>query len=429
MIPAELIVKKRDGGRHSDQELAFLIDGYVAGDIPDYQMAAWCMAVFFRGMSDAETRTLTDRMMSSGQQLKRHASDAPRVDKHSTGGLGDKTSLILAPLLACCELHVPMLSGRGLGITGGTLDKLEAIPGLRTDLSLSEIDRQLERIGVVITGTTPELVPADARLYQLRDVTGTVASLPLITASIMSKKLVESLDALVLDVKFGSGAFMPDIPAARRLAQALVRTGQAFGLATTALITDMNQPLGAMVGNSLEVNEVLQVLDGGGPPSVRQLSVELAARPLLATGHCSSLEQARERAASVLDSGQARQRFEHMVAEQGGRLDGPLPAAPRYPVTASRAGWLTAWNCQRLGQAVIELGGGRRRAGEPIDHRVGLEVLVQPYSQVEVGQPLLNVYATHSPETPWLESLRDAAQIGDQPPPVGRTPLIAEEIL
>lgn len=428
MIAAELIVKKRDGGRHTDQELAFLVDGFVAGDIPDYQMAAWCMAVFFRGLTDHETRTLTDRMMVSGQRLKRLSADAPRVDKHSTGGLGDKTSLILAPLLACCDLHVPMLSGRGLGITGGTLDKLESIPGLRTDLNLSQIDRQLERIGVVITGTTPELVPADASLYQLRDVTGTVASLPLITASIMSKKLVESLDALVLDVKFGCGAFMPDIPAARKLAQALVQAGQAFGLATTALITDMNQPLGAMVGNALEVNEVLELLDGGGPPAVRHLTLELAARPLVATGRCSSLEQARNYASQVIDSGRARQRFEHMVAEQGGRLGGPLPVAPRYSLTASQAGWLSGWDCQRLGQAVIELGGGRRLAGDSIDHGVGLEVLVQPDSHVEVGQPLLNVYARQAPERHWLQSLRDAAQIGHQPPD-GVRPLIAEEIL
>ena len=260
-----LIAKKRDGGELSAEEIAWLVHGYVAGHVPDYQKAAWAMAVYLRGMTVAETAALTEAMLHSGRTLTWPAGGLPKVDKHSTGGIGDKVSLVLAPLLACCGVQVPMISGRGLGATGGTLDKLESIPGFRTDLSIDEMRRMLAEGGCFITGTTHDLVPADRKLYALRDVTGTVPSIPLITASIMSKKLAEGLDALVLDVKFGSGAFMKTLAEARQLAESLVATGKQMGVPTTALLTDMGQPLGRMAGNAVEVNETVTALQGNGP--------------------------------------------------------------------------------------------------------------------------------------------------------------------
>ena len=264
MNPTQLIAKKRDAGELTAEEVAFLIDGHVAGRIPDYQMAALLIAMFLRGLTDAETAAMTDSMLRSGVTLAWPESALPRVDKHSTGGIGDKVSLPLAPLLACCDVCVPMLSGRGLGPTGGTLDKLESIAGFRTDLSLDEIHRLTQEVGCVITGTTPELVPADRQLYALRDVTATVPSVPLITASIMSKKLAEGLSGLVLDVKFGRGAFMKTRVIARELAAGMVAVGTRMGVATTALLTDMNQPLGRMAGNAVEVAESLDCLTAAG---------------------------------------------------------------------------------------------------------------------------------------------------------------------
>jgi len=264
MHPSSIIVKKRDGGVLDPADISFFVDGYVRGEIPDYQMSALAMAIFLRGMDHEETVTLTEKMLASGKTLCWASGSVPKVDKHSTGGIGDKVSIILAPLLACCDLHVPMLSGRGLGTTGGTLDKLESISGFRADLNIDEIQRLTERVGCVITGTTEDLAPADRKLYALRDVTGTVPSIPLIVASIMSKKLAENVDALVLDVKFGSGAFMKSIEEARQLAFTLVEVGQRMNVKTTALLTDMNQPLGRMVGNAVEVDEAVEVLKGNG---------------------------------------------------------------------------------------------------------------------------------------------------------------------
>src|SRR5262245_22400391 len=277
MNPAVLIAKKRDGRELARNEIVYLVHGFTRGTIPEYQMAAFAMAVFLQGMTTDETAALTDAMLQSGVWLVWPQRDRPIVDKHSTGGIGDKTSLVLAPLLACCGLAVPMISGRGLGATGGTLDKLEAIPGFRTDLSPAEIQATVERVGCAITGASAEIVPADRKLYALRDVTATVPSIPLITASIMSKKLAESLDALVLDVKFGSGAFMKTLADARRLAQSLVATGKRMGVRTTALLTDMNQPLGRMAGNLVEVHEVIACLKGEGPADLWELTRELAA--------------------------------------------------------------------------------------------------------------------------------------------------------
>ena len=286
MQPAALIAIKRDGLELSDQQIDSFVSGVADGRIPDYQAAAMLMAIYLRGMSPRETARLTAAMLHSGTRLQWPDDGIPVVDKHSTGGLGDKTSLILAPLLAECGVRVPMLSGRGLGPTGGTLDKLESIPGFRTSLSIVELQQQVLSLGCVITGTTAELAPADRRLYALRDVTGTVSSIPLITGSIMSKKLSESLAALVLDVKFGSGAFMKTAAEAAQLAESLVRTGTSMHVRTTALLTDMNQPLGAMCGNALEVQEAVQVMQGHGPADVRRLSVQLAAQVLVDSAAC-----------------------------------------------------------------------------------------------------------------------------------------------
>src|SRR4051812_43079517 len=291
-LPALIIARKRDGAALGSAEISSFIAGYSRGEIPDYQMAALAMAIYLRGMTTEETAALTDAMLASGQRMQWNSGGKPKVDKHSTGGIGDKTSLILAPLLACCGLAVPMISGRGLGATGGTLDKLEAIPGFRTDLSLEGIQEITERVGCVITGATAEIAPADKKLYALRDVTATVPSIPLITASIMSKKLAESLDALVLDVKFGTGAFMKSLESARILARSLVDTGKRMGVKTSALLTDMNQPLGRMAGNLVEVHESIATLEGRGPPDLWDCTRELAAELLLLTGQARGREEA-----------------------------------------------------------------------------------------------------------------------------------------
>jgi pyrimidine-nucleoside phosphorylase len=392
MLPAVIIGKKRDGEELTKDEIQFLIDGYANGEIPDYQMSAWAMAVFIRGMTEQETACLTNCMIESGEVMRRQGSEV-RVDKHSTGGLGDKTSLILAPLLACFDLHVPMISGRGLGITGGTLDKLEAIPGFRTDLTTREIDNQLSEIGCVITGATESLVPADRKLYALRDVTATVPSIPLITASIMSKKLAESLDALVLDVKFGSGAFMTSLQEALKLAASLVRTGQRMQVDTRALLTDMSQPLGTMVGNANEVNESIDILRGEGPQDTRDLTLELGASLLFQTKKAPSLASAREQLEKRLDDGSAWIRFQKMVRAQGGRIDSHLPLAESYEIESNTEGYLYSWDGQLLGQSMIELGGGRRIAIQRIDHGVGLEMLVRKGDSVLPGQPIIRVYS------------------------------------
>ncbi len=369
-----------------------MIDGFVSNEVPEYQMSAWAMAVLCRGMDEREIADLTECMLNSGVRLNR-ASDRPRVDKHSTGGLGDKTSLILAPLLACFELDVPMLSGRGLGITGGTLDKLEAISGYRCDLSTSEIDNQLKSIGCVITGTTPEITPADRKLYGLRDVTGTVPSIALITASIMSKKLAESLDALVLDVKYGSGAFMRNRADADKLAKSLVDTGIRMNVPTQAIMSDMNQPLGRMVGNACEVNESLDILRGQGPADTRDLTLALCAPLLMATGKATTSQDALQQLAAKIDNGQALKRFQQMVEHQSGKFVDKLTLANDYMLESPATGQLMKLDGQKLGQAVIELGGGRRKLSDSVDHQVGLEMLVRLGDSVVRGQPMIRVFA------------------------------------
>jgi pyrimidine-nucleoside phosphorylase len=390
MLPQWIIEKKRDGGELSGEEIQFLISGYTAGTIPEYQMAAFAMAVYFKGMTLRETAALTFAMMNSGKTIDPAALPGIKADKHSTGGIGDKTSIILAPLAAACGLTVPMISGRGLGITGGTLDKLESIPGFRTDLSEQAFFQTLEKTGCAMIGQTAELVPADKKLYALRDVTGTVPSIPLITASIMSKKLAEGIDALVLDVKWGKGAFMKGIEPARELAQAMVDVGQRMGKKVRALITDMNTPLGRAAGNALEVQECLDVLRGGGPGDLRELTVELVFHML----DLSNVRKTRAEIFQTLDSGAALKKFEAMVAAQGGSVDWKFAGASiQQPLRAPAGGIVTGVDAERIGRGVLLLGAGRRQTGDTIDPAVGIAQMKKPGETVKKGEPLAMIFS------------------------------------
>ena len=385
-----LIERKRDGGALTAEEIAGLVRGYVSGEVPDYQMAALAMAVFFRGMSDAETTALTMEMRDSGEVFAWPAGTPPKVDKHSTGGVGDKVSLVLAPLLACEGVWVPMISGRGLGFSGGTLDKLESIPGFRVDLVWPEMLAQLERVGCFIAGQTANFCPADKKLYALRDVTGTVASLPLIVASIMSKKLAESLDRLVLDVKFGRGAFMQNREDAQKLADAMVAVGRGAGVETCALLNPMDEPLGRTVGNALEVAECVEVLQGGGPRDLVELTLELA----------ESLVPARKESLRArLQDGSAWEKFIAMVEAQGGDASalskmGEIHRAPAIiEVVAPRDGTLTRLDALEIGRLSTELGAGRGKADDKIDFAVGVECLRKQGEKVAAGDPVLRVHS------------------------------------
>ncbi len=393
MNVVHLISKKRDGAELTSEEIGSLINGYVRGDVADYQMSAWAMAVFIRGMTVAEIAALTEHMLYSGLTFEWPEGESPKVDKHSTGGIGDKVSLPLAPLLACCDLQVPMISGRGLGATGGTLDKLEAIPGFRTNLSTEEFQKVCREVGCVISGATADLVPADRKLYALRDVTGTVPCIPLITASIMSKKLAEGLDALVLDVKWGTGAFMKTLDSARALARSMVDTGKRMGVPTTALLTDMNQPLGRMAGNANEVNESVESLQGNGPADMMEVTLELGAELLVLTGREPNSEAARKRLERAVASGAGLEKFREMVAAQGGDLDVPRTVAPAHEIVSPESGYVTAIDTERLGYVVIHLGGGRKQLQDKLDLSVGFEMLVRLGDQVERGQPLARIFA------------------------------------
>jgi pyrimidine-nucleoside phosphorylase len=420
--PVAIIQKKRDGQRLSREEISAFLGGYVRGSVPDYQMAALAMAIFLQGMDAEETAALTEVMLHSGARLGRRW----RVDKHSTGGIGDKVSLVLAPLLACCDLRVPMLSGRGLGPSGGTLDKLEAIPGFRTDLTAGEIEQIVDRVGCVITGQTADLVPADKKLYALRDVTATVPSIPLITASIMSKKLAEDLDALVLDVKWGSGAFMKTFQQAQALAQSLRDVGTHMGLKTMALITDMNQPLGRMAGNAVEVMEAIDTLCGRGPDDLVELTLALGAELLLLVGRASSLAEGREELVGALDSGRGLEKFREMVRAQGGDPDAALAIAPATPLGALRDGFVAAIDGEKIGYAIIALGGGRQQLCDKIGASVGIEMLVRLGDRVSAGQPWVNLLAHERGREEATQLLNEAIHIADEPPPP--LPLIAERL-
>lgn len=404
MIPQELVAAKRDGQELEPAQLGGFLRAYMDDEVGDEQMAAFLMAVYFQGLSPTELDVLVEVMLHSGEVLSRGGQSAgPRVDKHSTGGVGDKVSLALAPLAAEMGMVVPMMSGRGLGHTGGTLDKLEAIPGFRTRMSLAEFDRTLAEVGCAMIGQTDEIAPMDRRLYALRDVTATVPSLPLITASIMSKKLAESLDGLVLDVKVGKGAFLPEVGQARELARAMVRAGEARGLATTAVLSAMDQPLGRAIGHSLEVREVVACLAGVGPPDLRKLVVRLAAEMAVAGGVADALEEGGAMAEAALDGGGAMERFARMVTAQGGDasfLQDPtsggrgLPTAPRTTLaTAPEDGVVAEIDPLPLGYGLIAMGGGRTRQDQRIDHGVGFELAVRVGDRVTAGQSLATVHA------------------------------------
>ncbi len=431
MLVTTLLIKKREGQSLSDDEIRFLVDGYCDGSVADYQMSAFAMAVAIRGMDSRETATLTRAMLESGDVLPRPtagqnvAHDRPRVDKHSTGGLGDKVSLILAPLLATFDVDVPMISGRGLGLTGGTLDKLESIAGFRTQFDASELTRILRQCGAFIAGATERIAPADRKLYGLRDVTGTVESIPLITASILSKKLAASLDALVMDVKVGSAAFMKTRSDAMELAQSLVRVGGQAGLPTTALLTDMDQPLGHAVGNAIEVNESLEILSGS-PGPVRELTIDLCAELLVQVRVAADREEARRMLAERLDNGMAMERFERMVTCQGGHLAGPLPLAPAHVIPAPGDGYLSTMDCRAIGETVVCLGGGRRKVGDPIDPRVGIRVHGRIGDSFQKSQPLLTLHCDAGRSGEYVKRLGAAMTLQDEP--VQTRPLILDRI-
>ncbi len=426
MNPVAIISKKRDGGTLTADEISHFMGGFVRGEIPEYQMSALAMAIFFQGMDPTETAALVDVMLRSGSTLTWPACLGAMVDKHSTGGIGDKTSLIIAPLLACCGLKVPMISGRGLGATGGTLDKLESIPGFRTNLDEKEIRHVVEKVGCVITGATADLVPADKKLYALRDVSGTVPSIPLICASIMSKKMAEGLNALVLDVKWGSGAFMAKQEDARTLAKAMVATGERMNVRTTALLTDMNQPHGRMAGNAVEVDESVATLQGNGPNDLLGLCIALSAELLVSAGLEQSPTAAGNRLLELIRSGAAMEKFREMVSAQGGNLDAKRPIAPASEVTAEKAGYISSMNVEQLGFAIIELGGGRQKLGDKLDFSTGLEMLVRLGDKVEKGQPLVRLFAPPAKAPTANKMVTAAITISDTA--VTPPPLIVERI-
>lgn len=397
---AELIVRKRDGGSLESWEIRQLIDGYVRGSVTDYQMSALAMAVFFRGMSFEETNALTLAMRDSGRVLDLHDIPMPKVDKHSTGGVGDKVSICLAPIVAACGLVVPMMSGRGLGHTGGTLDKLEAIPGFRIDLSVRELRAQLRKIGCALIGQTADLAPADRRLYALRDVTGTVESIPLITSSILAKKLAEGIDALVLDVKVGRGAFMKTEPAARELARCLVRVGSLAGKRVRALLTDMNTPIGYTVGNALETAEAFQALHGEGPEDLEELTYALGSEMLRAGGLARSAMQAKRMMKQAIETGAAVQKMRQVVDAQGGdarMVDEPdrLPLARhRRIIKARSSGFILDIDALELGYASMGLGAGRMRAENEVDAGAGVRLAVRVGDEIRAGDEIATVYAS-----------------------------------
>ncbi len=415
----ELIRAKRDGRQLTEAEIRWLISSYSNDKVADEQMSALLMAVFFRGLAPAELRTWTEAMVSSGERLDLHAVPAPTVDKHSTGGVGDKVSLILAPLVASCGAAVPQLSGRGLGHTGGTLDKLEAIAGWRAELSAAEMIAVLSQVGCVICAAGPGLAPADRRMYALRDVTGTVESIPLIASSIMSKKIAEGTAALVLDVKVGSGAFMRDASDARQLAQTMVTLGAEHGVRTSALLTRMDTPLGRAVGNAVEVEESVATLSGDGPADLVEVTLALAAEMLQLAGLASGPADALAAAAAALADGRALERYRAMIAAQGGDPDALLPRAGHTQiVTAPAAGWLRRLDARSVGVAAWRLGAGRARKEDPVSPAAGILCLAKPGEQVDLGQPILELRADDESRLGRaIEALTDAMEIGEMPPP------------
>ena len=429
MRAVDIIRKKRDGGALDRAEIDNFVAGATDGSWPDYQISALLMAIVLRGMGDEETAWLTEAMARSGARFDLQALPGLKVDKHSTGGVGDKTSLVLAPLAAACGVVVPMMSGRGLGHTGGTLDKLESIPGFRVDCSAREIVDALAEVGCVIVGQTRDIAPADRRLYRLRDVTATVESIPLITASIMSKKLAEGIDGLVLDVKVGCGAFMKTVGDAEQLAQSMVRAGQLAGVRTEALLTRMDAPLGRAVGNAIEVVEAIETLRGQGPRDLTELSVILAARMVLMAERAETIGEAERRVRDAMASGAASDRFRRMVARQGGDpgvVDEPSRlalASGRELARAPRAGYVTGLDAMLIGRAAAALGAGRATAEDRVDHGVGIRVLASLGALVRAGEPVLELIHRDG------KGLGDAAALAVQAIELGGAPPVPQPLV
>ena len=421
MDAIDIIRAKRDGGTLSAEQIRWFIDAYTKDKVAPEQASALLMAIVWRGMQPDELNEWTAAMLESGERLDLSSIDRPTADKHSTGGVGDKVSLILAPLSAVCGLANPMLSGRGLGHTGGTLDKLEAIPGWRADLERDEMLRIVREVGCVICAAGGSLAPADKKLYALRDVTGTVESIPLIASSIMSKKIAEGTDALVLDVKVGSGAFLPDLASARRLAETMVGLGTAHGVKTSAVLTDMETPLGLTAGNGLEVTESVECLNGGGPPDLREVTLALVDEMLGLAGVDSD-------PAAALDDGRAMAKYEEMIRAQGGDPGAPLPEAPeRQTVTATSSGYLHRLDARAVGIAAWRLGAGRARKEDPVSAAAGVVCLAKPGDRVEQGQPLLELHAESAERfSHALGALEGGITIGPEEPEP--RPLIIERI-
>ncbi|MGI8837904.1 MAG: thymidine phosphorylase [Pyrinomonadaceae bacterium] len=426
MRPQDVIRNKRDGAALSREEIVFFIEGVTGGTIADYQVSALLMAIYLNGMNDAEQEILTEAMLYSGNILDLSSIEKPKADKHSTGGVGDKTSLLIAPMVAACGVCVPMISGRGLGHTGGTLDKLESIPGYRVNLNALEFEKVLQTVGYAMSGQTAELAPADKKMYALRDATATVEAIPLIVASIISKKGAAGLDAMVIDVKVGSGAFMREQARAQALAHALVKTGNSCGIRTRALLTDMNQPLGRAVGNSIEVKECIELLRGEVKDDVRpvlDLSIELSAHMLVLAHVDGSLDAARGRLNDILSSGKALEAFRNNVAAQGGDVrvcDAPakfLPLAEEsFKVESRRSGFVTKVNTADIGHAIAAIGGGRVRIDDEIDPSVGFTTDVKIGDRIQAGAGIGTVYCRDKAKaTEAVQAIQAAYEVGDTP--------------
>lgn len=434
MRAVDVIRRKRDGAELNREEIEAFARAAADGSWKDYQLSAMLMAIYLNGMNPAEAAALTGAMTQSGLRYRWDDVPGPKVDKHSTGGVGDKTSLVLAPLAAACGVIVPMMSGRGLGHTGGTLDKLESIPGFRVNLDESELRIALKTVGVGMIGQSAKVAPADGKLYALRDVTGTVESIPLITSSILSKKLAEGIDGLVMDVKCGCGAFMKSLDRARALAELIVSVGNANGVRTDAMITAMDFPLGRTVGNSLEVIECLETLNGRGPKDLENLSVKLAARMVCLAGLATTDADAEVRVRTALTSGAGLEKWRQVVEQQGGdprTVDdySRLPAAPqRFSIDADRTGYVTDLHAERLGIGAMLLGAGRNRAEDKVDHAVGIVIRAHVGEQVKVGDTILEVhYRDESTLKAAMPLLREAINVGEQQP--HDTPLVIDEII
>lgn len=433
MVIPTLIERKRDGGSLTPDEWRALVAGYTAGTIPDYQVSALLMAVVWRGLAPEELAALTDAMLDSGDRLKFDGWATPRVDKHSTGGVGDKVSLILAPLVAVCGVAVPMMSGRGLGHTGGTIDKLESIPGFRTSLSLRETEALVRKLNVAMLAPSPDVAPADRKLYAMRDVSGTVPSVPLITASILSKKLAEGLTGLVLDVKTGSGAFIPELDRSLILATTMIETAERHGVPTTALVTAMDRPLGRACGNALEVEECINALQGNGPDDLLEVTYALGVEMLLLAKVAKDRASARKTLESALTSGKAAERFGEMIEAQGGDrkiLDDPglLPQAAEVEVWRSpRAGTVVRVEPKRIGFGVIELGGGRTKVEDVVDPGVGFVISARPGDRVVEGEPLASVFARDAKGLEaGMRCLSEAITVGEGRPDL--LPLVSHRV-